>query len=99
MEFDAVAYAHETLAPLLNALCELADSEQQLDQRRFFAGVLSGIECASEAEDLADPFLQLSMSAFMGFSFTAPTALLLDQLLDKAQLLSEALSLDASEIH
>jgi hypothetical protein len=99
MAFDPLTYAHDELVPLLRALCTLAETEQAPDQQHFFASVLAGIECASEAEDLADPFMQLSMSAFMGFGFSAATALLLDQLLEKAQLLSEALSIDASDRH
>jgi len=99
MPFDPVAYAHEELVPLLRGLCELAESDGASDQERFFASALAGIEAASVAEDLADPFMQLSMSAFMGFVYSAPTALLLDRVLEKAQLLSESLSLDASEVH
>jgi hypothetical protein len=98
MSFDPVVYANQELAPLLKGLCQLAESDRAMDQQRFFASVLAGVEGASQAEDLADPFMQLSMSAFMGFAFSAPTALLLDELLEKAQLLSESLSLDDSQI-
>ena len=98
MTFDPVTYAHEELVPMLRALCELTEADHEADQHRFFASALAGIERASQAEDLADPFMQLSTSAFMGFHFQAGTALLLDQLLEKAQRLAESLSLDASEI-
>lgn len=99
MAFDPVLYANEELVPLLQVLCQLADEEEAADQRRFFASVLSGLECASEAEDLADPFMQLSMAAFLGFELSPATALLLDRLLEKAKRLTEALSLTPSEIH
>lgn len=99
MEFDPVGYANEELAPLLRALCVLVQQEQHADQRGFFASVLAGVENASEGEDLADPFMQLSMSAFMGFEFSAAAAMLLDQILAKAQLLTESLALDESQIN
>lgn len=98
MPFDPVAYAREELAPLLRALTALAESSAQAEQQRFFASILAGIEHAREGEDLADPFMQLSMSAFMGFRYDSAAALLLDQLLAKAQLLSESLSLDESQL-
>ena len=97
MPFDPVAYAQTELAPLLRALCALAESSEQTEQQRFFASVLAGIERARDGEDLADPFMQLSMSAFMGFLYDSATALLLDQLLAKAQLLAESLSLDDAQ--
>lgn len=98
-EFDAVRYANEELAPLLHALVELTGEGEHTDQQSFFASILSGVENAREAEDLADPFMQLSMSAFMGFSFSAPTAMLLDQLLARAQNLTESLSIDPDELN
>lgn len=99
MEFDPIEYANEELAPLLRALCVLVRQEDHADQGGFFASVLAGVENADEGGDLADPFMQLSMSAFMGFEFSPAAAMLLDQILAKAQLLTESLSLDASRIH
>jgi hypothetical protein len=97
MSFDPVAYAQAEIAPLLRALCALAETSEQIEQQRFFASILKGVERARDGEDLADPFMQLSMSAFMGFLYDSATALLLDQLLAKAQLLAESLSLDDSQ--
>ena len=99
MTFDPVAYANEELVPMTRALCELAEQEGQRDQQRFFASILVGLERTAEGADLIDHFMQLSMSAFVGFEFSAPVALLLDQLLAKAQPLSELMSLDESEIN
>lgn len=98
MSFDPVAYARKELVPLLRALCALAESSERPDQQRFFAAILAGIERARDGVDLAEPFMELSMSAFMGFRFDASTAMLLDELLAKAQDLTEVLSIDESEV-
>lgn len=98
-DFDAVHYAQEELAALLRSIVELLEQDGNVDQERFFASILSGVENAREAEDLADPFMQLSMSAFMGFAFSAPVAMLLDRLLANAQNLTESLSLDPEELN
>jgi hypothetical protein len=98
MSFDPVAYARDDLVPLLRALCSLAESDAKADQQRFFAAILAGIERARDGVDLAEPFMELSMSAFMGFRFDGATAMLLDELLVKAQALTEVLSIDESEV-
>ena len=97
--FDAVKYAHEELVPLLDALCQLTAVETAEDQERFFSAILRGVEAAREATDLAEPFMELSMSAFVGFHFSPPVAMILDSLLEKAQHLTETLSLDDTEVH
>ena len=97
MSFDPLAYARDELSPLLEALCLLAEEDGHDDQSAFFRSIRDGVARAEDAEGLADPFMQLSMSAFMGFSFASHTAMLLDQLLAKAQLLSETLSLEPED--
>ena len=99
MSFDPVSYAKSELAPMLEALVLLVEQDALDAEHRFFSSVLRGIEQASEAEDLVDPFMQLSMSAFSGFQLDPPVAMLLDQVLAKAQRLSEALSLEESDLH
>ncbi|MEZ4289438.1 MAG: hypothetical protein R3E53_02450 [Myxococcota bacterium] len=59
--------------------------------------MLAGIESAREPDDLADPFLQLSMSAFQGFRFGPATDLLLDELLALAGRLAETLAIGPGE--
>jgi hypothetical protein len=97
--FDPVAYAREELVPLLRALCSLAESGTKPDEQRFFAVILAGIEHARDGVDLAEPFMALSTSAFMGFRFDGATAMLLDELLAKAQSLTEVLSIDEAEVN
>ena len=98
-EFDPVQYAKNELSPLLFSLCELAETEGARDQTQFFRAILDGIDRSVHSDHLADPFMQLSMSAFMGFSFSPHVAMLLDLVLERAQRLSEALSNDPSELH
>ena len=98
-DFDPVRYAKEELSPLLYSLCELAESEGAEDQLRFFRSILDGIDRAVHSDHLADPFMQLSMSAFMGFSYSPHATFLLDLALEKAQNLSESLSNDPSELN
>jgi hypothetical protein len=99
LAFDPVSYSTEELVPLIRALISLAEQEGEMGQSRFFTSILGGLENATEGEDLADPFMQLTMSAFSGFAFSPAVGMLLDQLLAKAQRLSEVLSLDSSEIN
>ena len=81
----------EQLLPLLEGLCLLAH-EDDPEQAAFFDRIRAGVEAASHPDDLAGPFMELSTSAFRGFAFSAPVAMLLDQVLDVAQSISTTLS-------
>ncbi|MEM9176312.1 MAG: hypothetical protein AAGC67_13880 [Myxococcota bacterium] len=97
--FDPLAYAQEQIVPLLEILSEGAEADGKADQAAFFGRIHAGMTNARDAVDLAEPFMELSASAFMGFDFSPPTAMLLDQVLIYASQLSEVLSLDEDEIH
>ncbi len=99
MPFDPLEYAREELLPLLEVLRQSASEEGKADQAAFFGRIHAGMSRARDAVDLAEPFMELSASAFMGFDFSPPVAMLLDQLLLHASQLSEVLSLDEGEIH
>lgn len=99
MDFDPVEHAQTRLLPFLNAILGLLEDEGQPDQEVFFASIRSSIEAARDATDLAGGFMQLSMSAFLGFRFSSPVAMLLDQLLMHSQELTEVLALEEREIH
>jgi hypothetical protein len=99
MEFDPLAHARTRLLPLRHALTTLLEDEAQPEQMAFFVSIRDSIQHARVATDLADGLMQLSMSAFLGFRFSAPVSLLLDQLLMHAQELAEVLSLEEREIH
>ena len=97
--FDPVAYAQSDLAPLLLAICRLVEEEQEPEQLRYFSSLLRSIEGVSNPIDLADPMMELSMSAFLGFRFSPSVAMLLDRLLCQAQQLTEVLSLDEETVN
>ena len=99
MPFEPLEYAQEQLVPILDVLRESAEAEGKADQAAFFGRIHAGMTNAHDAVDLAEPFMELSASAFMGFDFSPPVAMLLDQLLLYASQLSEVLSLDEGEIH
>ena len=99
MPFEPLDYAQEQIVPLLDTLREAALSEGKSDQAAFFGRIHTGMANARHAVDLAEPFMELSASAFMGFDFSPPIAMLLDQLLLYASQLSEVLSLDEDEVH
>lgn len=98
-EFDAVRYAKEEISPLLFSLCELLTAEGAVDQQSFFQAILNGIDRADHPDQLADPFIQLSMSAFMDFIYSHDATVVLDLVLERAQGLSESLSNDPNEAH
>ena len=99
MPFDPLEYAQEQLIPLLAQLREGAEAEGKADQAAFFGRIHGGMSNARDAIDLAEPFMELSASAFMGFDFSPPMAMLLDQVLLYSSQLSEVLSIDEDEIH
>lgn len=99
LDFDPVAHARTRLVPFLNAILALLEGEDQPEQTAFFSAIRRSIESARDSDDLVDPFIQLSMSAFLGFRFDSAVAMILDQLLMHSQQLSEVLSLESHEIH
>ena len=96
---DALSQTRSEILPLLRSLCDLVAAEGEQDQYGFFAGILQGIESAQEPEDLADPFMALSSSAFVGFQYGPLAAMLLDQVLIAAQRLSMTLSASDEVVH
>lgn len=99
MEFDPLDHARTRVLPLLEAVVALLEEEGEPEPRAFFAGIARAVGGARDATDLAEAFMQLSMSAFLGFRLSAPVSLLLDTLLMHSQQLAEVLSLEAEEIH
>lgn len=89
----------DELLPLLLALREQAQEEGQLDQAAFFERIRLGLANAREFEELAGPFMELSTSAFLGFQFSLPVSLLLDNALERAHTLSRALSANTDQEH
>ncbi|MFK7898202.1 MAG: hypothetical protein AB8G23_20385 [Myxococcota bacterium] len=99
MSFDPVDHAKQEIMPLLDDVVSMAATEKHPDQERFFRSIREGIGRCQDAEDLADPMMQLSMSAFVGFEYSGMMAILIDRVLAHAQLLTESLSLSEEEIN
>lgn len=91
--------ARETILPPLGALCAVLEQEGSDEALAFFDPVRVALGRIREEEDLADLFMQLSTSAFLGFQYSAPAAELLDQVLEAAARLAQTLSADPAEIH
>lgn len=96
--FDAVASAQEEILPNLRALCETAEADGEPEVSAFFQRIAKQIEAAQEEADLADPFMELSTSAFRGFSMSFGVTLLLDDILDRSARISEVLARDPDEL-
>jgi hypothetical protein len=97
--FDPVDFAKREIVPLLEQLCQATEAADAPDQHAFFARILASLRQARDAEDLAPPFMDLSTSAFLGFSYAPGTVWLLDEVLEKAQRLSESLSIEPDDVH
>lgn len=99
MSFDPINHAKQEIVPLLNDVVSVAAHEQHPEQEAFFRAIRDGIERSVAAEDLADPMMQLSMSAFVGFEYSNVMAILIDQVLAHAQLLTQSLALSPDELN
>jgi hypothetical protein len=99
MSFDPVDHAKQEIVPLLDDVVSAAAQEERPDQEAFFRGIRDGIGRCKEAEDLADPMMQLSMSAFVGFEYSNVMAILIDRVLAHAQLLTQSLALSPDEVN
>jgi hypothetical protein len=97
--FDAVEQARSELAPLLAALDAQLASDGDGAMRRFFARVGEMLRLASDVEDLAGPFMELSTCAFLGFTPTLEAAALIDRALETAQRIAHTLSADGPPRH
>ena len=89
-EFDPVEYAKTELVPLADKLISCADAAGSPEQQLYFGKVRAGLASATNAGDLIEVFFNLSAANFMGFDYTPETALVLDRLLEKSELLAEA---------
>ena len=98
-EFDAVSHARQELLPLLNIIFSLKETKGWADQAYYFKNLQDGIIGAKNQGDLIEVFFNLSAANFMGFEYAMPVVTLLDQLLEKAELLSESQTVPFAEKH
>jgi len=86
------------LVPLLGELVRLTGENGEEAQTRFFRRILASLARCQDFEDLAGPFMELSQSAFLGFHFTPDVSLLIDQVLERAQIVAQTLSASGDEV-
>ena len=89
-QFDPIDYAKTALVPLAEELIACADAAGSAEQSLYFDKLRAGLASAANAGDLIEVFFNLSAANFMGFDYTPETALVLDRLLEKSQLLAES---------
>jgi hypothetical protein len=74
---------------ILPLLDEIARQESVIASRGgsdFFLRVRDAIAAARDVDDLGGPFMELATTAFRGFVLDAQATVLVDQLLERAQL-------------
>ena len=89
-QFDPVDYAKSVLVPLADELIACANAAGSAEQQWYFGAVKAGLASATNEGDLIEVFFNLSAANFMGFDYAPETALVLDRLLEKSELLAEA---------
>ena len=97
--FDPVIYARDELVPLLEQLSSLTESSERPAQHQYFKTLLAQLKGASDDGQVVEAFLHLSAAAFLGFEYEPEVADVLDALLEKAQHLSDALSVAGDSKH
>ncbi len=96
---DFVESAREQLAPLISAVIDGLDHERQVLELSFFTLRLVETNQMREGGDLLALFLELSTTAFQGFSFSTEQAAQIDHLLATAENISFALSATDGQPH
>jgi hypothetical protein len=91
---DALVSIKRELGPLLDALLEQLVIDQNRDAERFFARIATSIAHAAEADDLAGPFMELTLSAPVAHqtACSLEAVAILDELLGSAQSIALTLS-------
>jgi hypothetical protein len=97
MEF--VESARLQLVPLITDVIDELDDDGQVLERSFFTMRLVQANQMQEGSDLLHLFLELSTTAFQGFSFTTEQAAQIDELLAVAENISFALSASTGDAH
>lgn len=81
-----VERVRDEMLPLLDEIARQESVAASIGAADFFRRVAAAIAGAREVDDLGGPFMELSTTAFRGFVLDAHATLLIDQLLERAQL-------------
>ena len=98
-EWDALEEAREEILPRVETLQRMAKSLDEDERAGFFGAIADLLRRAEETPELMEPFMLLSTSAFRGFVMTAPEAILLDEVLERASHMSEVLARADGPVH
>jgi hypothetical protein len=93
MEFNQII-EDELKLPLIS-LCGILASEEEFEQFAFFAAIIPLLEDENREDQVLLAVLELSRCAFLGFHYSPTTALLIDQLLERAITLSHTMSAES----
>ena len=97
--FDALQWAHRDIVPRLQMLCDAVRDAGEKDQLVFFDEIRVQIEKADSVEQLLEPFMALSTSAFRGFSMNWESIAILDEVLETSSHISEILARGDDTVH
>ena len=89
---DPILWIQRELIPLLEELVNLCNDEGECQQSVFFDTIRESLTEASNEDDLAEPFMQLSITAIVGFDYSPAAVALLDKILNLARNLALRLS-------
>ncbi len=98
---SATTTAQGEILPLMKELDEYLAGQGAEGEapRNFFAVIYTAIEGAAETQDLMAPFMELSTTAFRGFTFDAQSSAMIDRILEVASMISAALSTGSDTYH
>lgn len=96
---DFVESARDQLAPLITEVIEQLDDQGQILESSFFTLRLVEVNQMREDVDLMNVFMELSTTAFQGFTFSAVQAQHIDKLLAVAEDIAHTLSASTTDTH
>lgn len=98
-EWDPLATVREEIVPRVETLVRMAEVLEATDRVKFFREIVTLLGRAGHTDELMEPFILLSTSAFRGFSMSPPEAFVLDEILEIAGHTSEVLARGDELLH
>ena len=99
MTDSLAATVRAQLVPLLASLCRILERDEEPAAWVFFHQIMSGLEAAEEEAEIGHFVIELSASAFLGFSYSPDAAIVLDHLLERAIEIADTMSADHRQAH
>jgi hypothetical protein len=96
---DALESAQRDIVPRLQMLCDAVRDAGEKDQLVFFDDIRVRIEKAHSVDELLEPFMALSTSAFRGFAMNWESIAILDEVLATSSHISEILARGEETVH